>query len=191
VCYLDCWVTRFSRPPPLAWLGADADDRAPGSCGRACTGYPAPASLQCQHRAELRIGPLVPDPFINNCNYDAAGEVLQWIYGTLRRRKTGRLQGSLIEFDQNEFLPNPASHGLANTGWLFLPMDCANGQACRLHIVFHGRKQYQTYLYFSSGAALRAHLLQRQDDCSLLRSCRNTGRRMLFKSRSTAPQREA
>jgi len=37
-------------------------------------------------------------------------------------------------------------------------MDCANGQACRLHIVFHGRKQYQTYLYFSSGAALRAHL---------------------------------
>jgi hypothetical protein len=76
-------------------------------------------------------------------------------------------------------------------GWLFLPMDCANGQACRLHIVFHGRKQYQTYLYFSSGAALRAHLLQRQDDCSLLRSCRNTGRRMLFKSRSTAPQREA
>jgi len=123
VCYLDCWATRFSRPPPLAWLGADAGDRAPGSCGRACTGYPAPASLQCQHRAELRIGPLVPDPFINNCNYDAAGEVLQWIYGTLRRRKTGRLQGSLIEFDQNEFLPNPASHGLANTGWLFLPTD--------------------------------------------------------------------
>ena len=37
VCYLDCWATRFSRPPPLAWLGADADDRAPGSCGRACT----------------------------------------------------------------------------------------------------------------------------------------------------------
>src|SRR5258708_5162274 len=32
-------------------------------------------------------------------------------------------------------------------------------------------------LYFSPGAALRAHLLQRQDDSSLLRSCRNTGRR--------------
>jgi hypothetical protein len=131
------------------------------------------------------------DPFINNCNYDAAGQLLQWIYGTLRPRNTRRLQGYLIQFDQNEFLPNAASHGLASTGWLFVPMDCANGQACRLHIVFHGCKQYQTYLYFSSGAALRAHLLQRQDDSSLLRSCRNTGRRMPFKSRSTAPQHEA
>ena len=131
------------------------------------------------------------DPFINNCNYDAAGELLQSIYGTLRPPNTGQLQVSFIEFDQSEFLANPTSHGLADTGWLFVPTDCANGQACRLHIVFHGCKQYQTYLYFSSGAALRAHLLQRQDDSSLLRSCRNTGRRMPFKSRSTAPQREA
>jgi hypothetical protein len=36
------------------------------------------------------------DAFINNCNYDAAGELLQWIYGTLRPRNTGRLQRSFI-----------------------------------------------------------------------------------------------
>jgi poly(3-hydroxybutyrate) depolymerase len=94
------------------------------------------------------------DPFINNCNYDAAGELLQSIYGTLRPRNTGQLQGSFIEFDQSEFLANPTSHGLADTGWLFVPTDCANGQACRLHIVFHGCKQYQTYRYFSPGAGM-------------------------------------
>jgi poly(3-hydroxybutyrate) depolymerase len=92
------------------------------------------------------------DPFINNCNYDAAGELLQWIYGPLQPRNTGQLKGSFIQFDQNEFLPNAASHGIASTGWLFVPTDCANGQACRLHIVFHGCKQYQTYLYYSPGA---------------------------------------
>jgi poly(3-hydroxybutyrate) depolymerase/chitodextrinase len=94
------------------------------------------------------------DPFINNCNYDAASELLHSIYGTLRPRNTGQLQGSFIEFDQSEFLANPTSHGLADTGWLFVPTDCANGQACRLHIVFHGCKQFQTYRYFSPGAGM-------------------------------------
>jgi len=94
------------------------------------------------------------DPFINNCNYDAAGTLLQWIYGTMRPRNTGQLQGSFFQFDQSEFLANPTSHGLADTGWLFVPTDCASGQACRLHIVFHGCKQYETYRYFSPGAGM-------------------------------------
>jgi hypothetical protein len=149
------------------------------------------------------------DLFINNCNYDAAGQLLPWISGTLPPHNTGRLQGIVHPVRPNEFRENAASHGLASTGWLFAPRDCANGQACRLHIVFHGCKQYQTNLYFSPGVAtvrfgpshsptgrpaisrLRAHLLQRQDDSSLLKSCRNTGRRMPFASRSIAPRREA
>lgn len=88
------------------------------------------------------------DPYINNCHYDGAGTLLQWIYGTLRPKQTGRLQGSLLEFDQREFLTAAASHGLAETGWLFVPTDCTNAQPCRLHIAFHGCKQYQSYVYF-------------------------------------------
>ena len=94
------------------------------------------------------------DPFINNCNYDAAGQLLQWIYGNLNPKTTGQLGGSFINFDQSEFIDRPADHNMAPDGWLYVPASCANGQACALHVVFHGCKQYETYRYFSSGAGL-------------------------------------
>jgi hypothetical protein len=65
----------------------------------------------------------------------------------------GMAAGITYPVQPKEFLPNAASHGLATTGWLFVPMNCANGQACRLHIVFRGCKQYQTYRYFSQALA--------------------------------------
>ena len=92
------------------------------------------------------------DPFINNCHYDAAGALLEWIYGPLQPKSSGRLQGSFVEFSQREFLA--ASHGLADKGWLFAPANCIRGEPCRLHVAFHGCKQYQTYDYFSPGAGL-------------------------------------
>jgi poly(3-hydroxybutyrate) depolymerase len=94
------------------------------------------------------------DPHINNCHYDGAGALLQWIYGALRPKEKGRLRGSFIAFDQREFLANAASNGLADEGWLFVPTDCAHGQPCRLHVAFHGCKQYQTYNYFDPKAGL-------------------------------------
>src|SRR5207248_2974553 len=36
------------------------------------------------------------DPYINNCAYDAAGELLKWIYGSLSSRNDGQLGGSLV-----------------------------------------------------------------------------------------------
>jgi hypothetical protein len=43
-------------------------------------------------------------PYINNCNYDAAGELLNWIYGPLSARNSGPLTGRFIAFDQSEFI---------------------------------------------------------------------------------------
>jgi poly(3-hydroxybutyrate) depolymerase len=97
---------------------------------------------------------MLGDPYINNCNFDAAGELLQWLYGTLHPRNRGQLSGSLTRFDQSEFIDNPASHDLDTTGWVYVPSACASGQACKLHVVFHGCKQYQSYLYFSLGQGL-------------------------------------
>jgi chitodextrinase len=95
------------------------------------------------------------DPFINNCHYDAAGELLKWIYGSLNPKNTGTLSDDhFIEFDQSEFIPNPNSHSMANTGWLYVPANCANGQACKLHVVFHGCKQYPSYQYFALGSGM-------------------------------------
>ncbi|NPT57373.1 extracellular catalytic domain type 2 short-chain-length polyhydroxyalkanoate depolymerase [Paraburkholderia elongata] len=95
--------------------------------------------------------PTKGDPYINNCHFDAAGDLLKWIYGdTLNPRNTGALSDDhFIEFDQSEFIPNPNSHSMATTGWAYVPANCAAGQACKLHVVFHGCKQYPVYSYFA------------------------------------------
>lgn len=79
-------------------------------------------------------------PYINNCGYDAAGELLKWIYGSLNNRASASPAGRFIEFDQSEFLPDPTSHGMAASGYLYVPPGCDSnsGQGCRLHVVFHG-----------------------------------------------------
>ena len=82
------------------------------------------------------------DPFINNCNFDAAGELLKWIYGNLNARNSGTLGGKFIEFDQSEFLPNPTAHGMSQTGWVYVPASCQQNAPCKVHVVFHGCKQY-------------------------------------------------
>jgi poly(3-hydroxybutyrate) depolymerase len=82
-------------------------------------------------------------PYINNCNYDAAGELLTWIYGPLDARNTGVLRGRFIAFDQSEFIALPGWHGMADFGYLYIPQACgiSAGAGCRLHVVFHGCQQ--------------------------------------------------
>ena len=43
---------------------------------------------------------------------------------------------------------------MAPDGWLFVPAGCGNGQSCKLHVAFHGCKQYETYRYFSPPSGL-------------------------------------
>ena len=84
-------------------------------------------------------------PFINRCRFDGAGELLAWIHGRLNPKRAGPLAGRLLEFDQSEFLPDPARHGLDATGWLFVPRSCELGAACRIHVAFHGCHQGQGF----------------------------------------------
>jgi poly(3-hydroxybutyrate) depolymerase len=81
-------------------------------------------------------------PYINNCQYDAAGFLLKHIYGSLNQPgKT--LTSSVQAFDQREFTAGvePASIGLADTGYVYVPAACKT-ETCRVHVVFHGCKQY-------------------------------------------------
>jgi poly(3-hydroxybutyrate) depolymerase len=75
-------------------------------------------------------------PFINDCDFDAAGDLLRHLLGTLQPRNDGALKGRFVEFDQHEFIA--AGHGMAQTGWLFVPRACTPADACRLHVVLHG-----------------------------------------------------
>jgi len=81
-------------------------------------------------------------PYINQCNYDAAGALLAWIYGPLAARSTS-LAGRFIAFDQSEFIAAPEWHGMADAGYLYIPPACESGGGCRLHVAFHGCRQSQ------------------------------------------------
>jgi poly(3-hydroxybutyrate) depolymerase len=87
-------------------------------------------------------------PFINNCGFDGVGDMLRWIHGEMKPRNDGPASGRLLEFGQAEFVGDrqPAAHGMANSGFLYIPQACATAatdakSACKVHIAFHGCKQ--------------------------------------------------
>jgi poly(3-hydroxybutyrate) depolymerase len=82
-------------------------------------------------------------PFINNCTYDQAGDVLTTIYGALQPPSDNvPLSGRIVAFDQREFVPEmaTAANGMSDTGYLYIPKACEAGAArrCRLHVALHG-----------------------------------------------------
>lgn len=77
-------------------------------------------------------------PWINDCNLDLAGTMLAHLYGPLNARNSGTLGGRLLAFDQREFV---TGHGMATTGWAYIPAACDTGATCRLHVVLHGCHQ--------------------------------------------------
>ncbi|WP_240224222.1 PHB depolymerase family esterase [Rheinheimera hassiensis] len=78
-------------------------------------------------------------PFLASCNYDAAGELLKHLLGSVKA-KTATGSGQLMPFNQHQ-LATAAKDSLAETGYLYVPQSCASGESCRLHVSFHGCKQ--------------------------------------------------
>lgn len=74
-------------------------------------------------------------PYISNCGYDGAGEVLKWMYGNLSPRSSSA-QGTFVTFDQTG---KYGASGMAQSGSLYVPKACQNGQkTCKLHVALHG-----------------------------------------------------
>lgn len=71
-------------------------------------------------------------PFINACDYDLAGEMLEHFYGDLEAPVAA--EGTLLEFRQAA----PERAGLADTGFVYVPTACGNERQCRVHVFFHG-----------------------------------------------------
>jgi poly(3-hydroxybutyrate) depolymerase len=80
-------------------------------------------------------------PFINNCIYDQAEDILSTIYGPLQPPRVPP-SGRIIAFDQTEFVARNAAeaNGVSNTGYLYIPKTCEAdaAQRCRLHVALHG-----------------------------------------------------
>jgi poly(3-hydroxybutyrate) depolymerase len=82
-------------------------------------------------------------PYLNDCDYDAAGALLAHLLGALKPRAAAA--GRLVEFEQKGF----DGAGLADNGYLYVPQACEGG-GCRLHVAFHGCRQ--TAEEFAEGA---------------------------------------
>ena len=91
----------------------------------------------------------VESPFLNNCNYDAAGEMLRSIAG-LSNPRAEQPEGELIGIAQ----PGASDAAMLDAALLFIPTECVTGESCGLHIAFHGCQQSSEYVddLFASSA---------------------------------------
>lgn len=79
---------------------------------------------------------IVP-PYVGDCDYDAAGELLSFLYPGLERPADEEVAGLRpVE------LPGAAEADLMETAYLYVPSACAGGaESCALHLVLHGCDQ--------------------------------------------------
>ncbi len=76
-------------------------------------------------------------PFINDCDYDAAGALLAHLIGGMLPAVT-KESGRLLRFDQEEFAANQASAiSMAEEGYAYVPRICETA-ACQVHVALHG-----------------------------------------------------
>ncbi len=87
-------------------------------------------------------------PFLNACDYDAAGELLQHLYGPLNAPATP--SGKLRTIDQAPY----ADAQLWDNAYVYAPDACQSGAECALHIAFHGCQQSAEFVgdAFARGA---------------------------------------
>jgi poly(3-hydroxybutyrate) depolymerase len=76
------------------------------------------------------------DPYINDCDYDAAGELLKHVIGPLKNR-AAKAAGRLVQFEQR---PHAEGARMGDIGYLYVPRACEKGR-CRVHVAFHGCRQ--------------------------------------------------
>jgi poly(3-hydroxybutyrate) depolymerase len=87
-------------------------------------------------------------PFIQACDYDAAGALLLALYGPLADRVEAR--GELRRIPQ----PGADDALMLDEAYLYVPTSCAAGASCGIHVALHGCSQSSAFVgdAFASGA---------------------------------------
>ncbi|HTO48923.1 MAG TPA: depolymerase [Burkholderiales bacterium] len=80
---------------------------------------------------------LTAAPYINDCDFDAAGELLKHLLGPLEL-PAPNATGRILRFDQKPFADGDAfAIGMGDSGYLYVPQACDAG-GCRVHVALHG-----------------------------------------------------
>ena len=78
-------------------------------------------------------------PFINDCDYDAAGALLEHLLGKPPSPPAAKESGRLLRFEQKP----PYGSGdisMDDAGYVYIPKACES-ERCRVHVAFHGCRQ--------------------------------------------------
>ena len=87
-------------------------------------------------------------PFLNACDYDAAGAMLSVLYGDLQ--PAGVPSSPLVEIPQ----PGADDATMLPNALAYVPEACRNGASCGVHVAFHGCQQSTAFVSdaFAAGA---------------------------------------
>lgn len=80
-------------------------------------------------------------PYISNCGYDAAGEILKNFYPNLQTKGVASKENYFWISQKEGSSRSLESLSLAERAIAYIPQSCQGGQSCRLHVVFHGCRQ--------------------------------------------------
>ncbi len=79
-------------------------------------------------------------PFINDCDYDQAGAILEALLGPLNP-PSAPAEENFLRFEQQRFLEGLDGATFDKTGLAYIPQSCRSQTGCDIHIVFHGCRQ--------------------------------------------------
>lgn len=83
--------------------------------------------------------PVTAPPFINDCDFEQSGRILNQIYDQLKP-PADSLSSKIVAFDQSEFIDS-ATTSMSDTAYVYAPAVCKTHRSCPVHVVFHGCKQ--------------------------------------------------
>jgi poly(3-hydroxybutyrate) depolymerase len=84
------------------------------------------------------------EPWLIDCDYDAAGILLAQLYGELKPRVPSH-GSQLRQFDQKRYAA-PGATSLEPFGYVYVPTRCEQGATCRVHVAFHGCRQSTSFV---------------------------------------------
>lgn len=80
-------------------------------------------------------------PYISNCGYDAAGEILKNFYPNLQPKGVASENNYFWVSQKERGSRSLESLSLAERAIAYIPPSCQSGRSCGLHVVFHGCRQ--------------------------------------------------